>query len=86
MFSKIDLRSRYHQIYIKEVDILKTTFRTRYEHYEFTVMPFRLTNVPTTFNCLMHNIYRAHLEKFILVFFDDILIFSKTREEHDSHL
>jgi hypothetical protein len=86
IFSKIDLRSGYHQMRIKDEDINKTTFRTRYDHYEFTMVPFRLSNVPVVFMCLMNGVFRDYLDKFVIVFLDDILVYSKTEEEHEQHL
>ena len=86
MFSKLDLGSGDHQERVKDEYIHKTTFKTRYGNYEFVVVPFGLTNAPVTLMCLMNSVFNRYLDKFVLVFLDGILIYSKNDEEHKEHL
>jgi hypothetical protein len=86
VFSKIDLRSGYHQLQIKEDDVPKTAFKTRFGHYKFIVLPFGLTNAPGVFMSLMNGVFHEYLDKFFQAFIDDILIYSQTTKEHDEHL
>ncbi|TYK11707.1 ty3-gypsy retrotransposon protein [Cucumis melo var. makuwa] len=86
VFSKIDLRSGYHQLRIKDSDVPKTAFHSRYGHYEFIVMSFGLTNAPVLFNDLLNRVFREFLDTFVILFIDDILIYSKTEAEHEEHL
>jgi hypothetical protein len=86
VFSKIDLRSGYHLLRIKEDDVPKTTFKTRFGHYDFIILPFGMMNTPGVFMSLMNRVFREYLDKFVQVFINDILIYSRMTEEHDDHL
>nr|GFC99742.1 putative reverse transcriptase domain-containing protein [Tanacetum cinerariifolium] len=86
VYSKVDLRFGYHQLRVHDEYILKTAFRTRYGHYEFQVMPFGLTNASSVSMDLMNWVYKLYLDKFMIIFIDDILIYSKSKEEHEEHL
>ena len=86
VYSKIDLRTGYHQLTVRETYIPNTVFRTRYGHFEFTVMPFGLTNALAAFMDLMHRVFQPYLDRFVVVFVDEILIYSKFKEDREGHL
>ena len=86
VFSNIDLRSRYYQLRVKDIDVPKTASRTQYGHYEFLVMLFRLTNALTAFMDLMNKVFQPYLDQFVVAFIDDILVYSKDAQEHEQHL
>ena len=86
VYSKIDLHTGYHQLRVKEEDIPKKAFKTRYGHFKFTVMPFELTNAPVAFMDLRHRVFQPYLDQFVVVFVDNILIYSNSEEEHEDHM
>ena len=86
VYSEIDLRTGYHKLRVRVADIPKTMFRTRYGHFEFTMMPFELTNAPVAFMDLMNRVFQPYLDQFVVVFVDDILIYSQPEVEHEDHL
>ena len=86
MYSKINLGTRYHQLRVEKADVPKTSFRTRYGHFKFTLMPFGMANAPTTFMDLMNRVFQPYLDQFVVVFIDNIFIYSKYKEEHENHL
>ena len=86
VFSKIDLRTGYYQLRVKDVNVPKTAFRTQYGHYEFLVMPFGLTNAPIAFMDLMNRVFHPYLDQFVVVFIDNILVYSNDAQEHEQHL
>ena len=86
VYSKIDFRTGYHQLRVREANIPKTSFQTLYGHFEFIVMPFELTNAPAAFMDLMHRVFQPYLDQFVVVFVDDILVYCKFEEEHEDHL
>ena len=86
VYSKLDLRQGYYKLKIREAEIPKTAFNSRYGHFEFVVMPFGLTNAPAAFMDLMHRVFRPYLDSFVVIFIDDILVYSRTEEEHKEHL
>ena len=86
MYSKIDLRLGYHHLRVSECDVLKTAFRTHYGHYEFLVIPYGLTNTPAAFMDLLNRVFQPYLDRFVIVFIDDILVYSGSPDEHSEHL
>ena len=86
VYSKIDLCTSYHQLRVKEADIPETAFRMQYGHFEFIMMPFGLTNAPTAFMDLMYRVFKPYLDQFVVVFIDDILIYSKSEEKREGHM